>query len=151
MNVTPGVSIVCTIEYISLSESNFSLKYWDTWNYFTEKHLQKPCNITETHWSSSNKDIFQFIRIILRVSNYFIMLIFENPYFMLFPKPGVVSSYIDLINLLSKLSFYFFVYLSLLNCSGINVSFFCSLIIRLSYLLAIFIDVYLLIVLDTVA
>ena len=141
MNVTPGVSIVCTIEYISLSESNFSLKYWDTWNYFTEKHLQKPCN----------KDIFQFIRIILRVSNYFIMLIFENPYFMLFPKPGVVSSYIDLINLLSKLSFYFFVYLSLLNCSGINVSFFCSLIIRLSYLLAIFIDVYLLIVLDTVA
>ena len=44
----------------------------------------------------------------------------------------VVSRYIGLINLLLKLCFFVFrVYLSSLNCSGVNISFFYSLLIKL--------------------
>ena len=63
------------------------------------------------------------IHIILWESNYFVFFIVES---------YVVSRYIDLINFNKCCVFIIFrFYLSLLNSSGINISFFLSLLIKL--------------------
>ena len=61
------------------------------------------------------------------------MLTFKIPVFILFLERHVLSSHIDLINLFEKLSFR--VYLSLLNCSGISITFFWFATVVLQYLL----------------
>ena len=58
-----------------------------------------PCNSTETHWNSSNWNIFLCIPVILCESNYFITLIFKIRVFILFLGPHVVPRYKGLIKL----------------------------------------------------
>ena len=72
-----------------------------------EKHLQTPYHSTETHWNSSNQNIFPCTPVILWECKYFIMLIIKFPVFVLFLEHNVVPRYIVLIILLSKLYFYY--------------------------------------------
>ena len=79
------------------------------WKVMQEKHLQRPCNSAETQWNSCNKDIFWWIPPILWESNYFNMLIFTNPYFILFLEPHVVYSDIYWFHkLIIKVAFLFY-------------------------------------------
>ena len=50
---------------------------------------------------------FDVFLLFFRESNYFIMLMFKFPVFILFVEPHAVPKYIGLINLLSKLRFYY--------------------------------------------
>ena len=88
------------------------------------------CNSTETHWNSFNWNIFWCIPVILCESNYFIMLISEMLFFLFLGL--VVPRYKSMINLKSKLCLYYIqVCLSLWSNSGNNISFLCSLLIKI--------------------
>ena len=68
------------------------------WNIIQEKQLQRPFNSTETHWNSSNLDIFYVFILFYGSLNIFFFFIVES---------FVVSRYIGLINFLSILCFYY--------------------------------------------
>ena len=93
------------------------------WKVMQEKYLQRPCTNTETHWNSSNLAIFWSIPFILWESNY---LWESNWKLTLFPDIWAwYKCYQTWIFIIFKVG------LSLLKCPGINISFFCSLLIKL--------------------
>ena len=64
--------------------NEISTSYTKILGIISEKHLQRPCNSTDTHWNSSNQDIFWFTPIILWESNNFTMLIFKIHVFIFY-------------------------------------------------------------------